>query len=60
MLVVIQALPPRVLVVTKDPPVLLDLRVQLVIEVHKAPWDQRALPQQAVVETKVQRVLKDP
>ena len=60
MLVVTQALPPRVVVVTKDLPVLLGLRVLLEIEDHKAPWDQRALPQPVVVETKVQRVLKDP
>jgi hypothetical protein len=47
------------MVVTKDLPVLRDLRVQLAIEDHKVLWDQRALPPQAVVETKVQLVLKD-
>ena len=57
---VTQVLPPQAVVVTKDLPVLLGLRVQLVIEVHKDPWDQRALLQQVVVETKAQRVLKDP
>ena len=57
---VIQALPPQAVVVTKDLPVLRDLRVLLEIEVHKVLWDQRALPPRAVVETKVQLVLKDP
>jgi hypothetical protein len=57
--VVIQALPPQVVVVTKDLLVLRDLRVLLEIEVHKVLWDQQALPPQAVVETKVQLVLKD-
>jgi hypothetical protein len=54
--VVIQALPPQVVVVTKDLLVLRDLRVLLEIEVHKVLWDQQALPPQAVVETKDQRV----
>ena len=55
----IQALPPQAVVVTKDLPVLRDLRVLLEIEVHKVLWDQRALLQRVVVETKVQLVLKD-
>ena len=56
---VIQALPPQAVVVTKDLPVLRDLRVLLEIEVHKVLWDQQALLQRVVVETKVQRALKD-
>jgi hypothetical protein len=57
--VVIRALLPQAMVVTKDLPVLRDLRVLLEIEVHKVLWDQRALPPQVLKETKVQLVLKD-
>jgi hypothetical protein len=57
--VVIQALPPQAVVETKDLLVLRVLRVLLEIEVHKVLWDQRALLQRAVVETKVQLALKD-
>ena len=54
-----QVLPPRAVVVTKDLPVLLGLRVLLEIEVHKVLKVPRALLQSVVMETKVQRALKD-
>jgi len=57
--VVIQALPPQAVVVTKDLPVLRDLRVQLAIEDHKVHKVPQALPPQVLKETKVQRALKD-
>ena len=52
-----QVLPPQAVVVTKDLPVLLDLRVLLEIEVHKVLKVPRALLQSVVMETKDQRVL---
>ncbi len=58
--VVIRGLPPQAVVVTKDLPVLRDLRVQLAIEDHKVHKVPQALLQRVVVETKVQRALKDP
>ena len=57
--VVTQVLPPQAVVETKDLKVVKVVRVLLEIEVHKVLKVPRALLQSVVMETKVQRALKD-